>query len=254
MVDYDPYSGDYTGTIVTNNTIVGGFSTETAQPGQTKGTNSEDAIIKSVVCLLHFLPSLICNRIGIAIGPRTWFGDHYGNNVSTSGTVVNNQFTGAFSYAMAMSSATNFTVENNVLFGNTSFIGAIGPNCSTEEIMPDPAPFIVDSGNVQSSTIQSDFQSVSSGDGLTCVLPPAGGDFWPFGGDPGANSSSTSTAGSHTTAGQKAGVAIGVVVGILATAIAAWFIRKSALNRAKFRKELDTSKGSRSTKDEASMA
>lgn len=90
--------------------------------------------LKSVVCSLHFLSSLICNRIGTAIG-RTWFGDHYGSNVSTSRTVVNNHFTGAFSYAIAMSSATNFTVENNDLFGNTSSIDAIGPNCSTGQVM-----------------------------------------------------------------------------------------------------------------------
>lgn len=250
MVDYDPYSGDYTGTVVINNTIAGGFSTETPQPGQTKGVNSQDAIIKLAVCLLYFLQRLICNRIGIAIGPRTWFGDHYGSNVSTSGTVINNSLTGAFSYAIAMSSATNFTVENNILFGNTSFIGAIGPNCSTDEVMPDPAPFIVDSSNVQSSTIQSNFQSVSDGDGLTCVLPPAGGDFWPFGGNPGTNSSSTGAADGHTTAGQKAGIAIGVIAGVLFIAIGAWFIRKWALNRAKSRKGLDASQESSSTKNE----
>lgn len=46
MVDFQPYNGDYTGTIVTNNTIAGGFATETAQAGQSKGADSSDAIIK----------------------------------------------------------------------------------------------------------------------------------------------------------------------------------------------------------------
>jgi hypothetical protein len=48
MVDYDPYNGDYTGTVVTNNTIAGGFSTDTPRADETKGADSHDAIIKSV--------------------------------------------------------------------------------------------------------------------------------------------------------------------------------------------------------------
>lgn len=58
-------------------------------------------------------------RIGIAIGPRTWFGNKYGNNVSVGATIRNNQLTGAFGYGIAMSSAKNFTVEGNTLVGNT---------------------------------------------------------------------------------------------------------------------------------------
>jgi len=232
MVDYDPYNGDYTGTVVTNNTIMGGFSTDTPQADETKGADSHDAIIK----------------IGIAIGPRTWFADEYGDNVSTSGTVLNNQFTGAFSYAIAMSSAVNFTVENNILIGNTSFLGAIGPNCSTNETMPSPSAFIIDQNNVQSSTTQFDFQPISDGDGLTCVMPPAGGDFWPFGGNPGSSSQSppasvpkpaSPNSSSHSaslTAGQKAGIAVGVIVGLLFVVVAAWFIRRHALQRLRSRR------------------
>lgn len=62
---------------------------------------------------------IICFRIGIAIGPRTWFGNKYGNNVSDGATVRNNQLTGAFGYAIAMSSAKDFTVQGNTLIGNT---------------------------------------------------------------------------------------------------------------------------------------
>jgi hypothetical protein len=53
MVDYDPYNGDYTGTVVTNNTIAGGFSNDAPQPNKTKGADSHDAIIKSAICLPH---------------------------------------------------------------------------------------------------------------------------------------------------------------------------------------------------------
>ncbi|KAI6018315.1 hypothetical protein EDC04DRAFT_2743358 [Pisolithus marmoratus] len=116
MVDVNPFSGNYSGVVVTNNTIAD------------EGTNNEDVIIK----------------IGIAIGPRTWFGNEYGNNVSQGGTVLANQLTGAFSYGIAMSSAKNFTVVNNVLIGNTSFIGARGPNCTSGLLAiwgnPNPSP------------------------------------------------------------------------------------------------------------------
>lgn len=48
MVDYNPFGGNYTGVIVRNNTIRGGFATTPEQPGQTKGDNNETVIIKSI--------------------------------------------------------------------------------------------------------------------------------------------------------------------------------------------------------------
>ncbi len=98
--------------------------------------------------------------------------------------MYNNTFTGAFGFAMAITSAVNFTVENNTLIGNTTFIGARGPNCSTTEMTPSPAAFIIDPNTVNTSTVQDGFATVGNGDGLTCILPPDGGDFWPFGGNP----------------------------------------------------------------------
>jgi hypothetical protein len=46
MVDYDPFSGDYTNTIVLNNTILGGFSTDSPSSGEVDGANVDDVIIK----------------------------------------------------------------------------------------------------------------------------------------------------------------------------------------------------------------
>ena len=46
MVDYDPWQGNYTNTIVRNNVIAGGFATEKPDGNDTKGTNDEDVIIK----------------------------------------------------------------------------------------------------------------------------------------------------------------------------------------------------------------
>ncbi|EJF62335.1 hypothetical protein DICSQDRAFT_135925 [Dichomitus squalens LYAD-421 SS1] len=231
MVDYEPWSGNYTNTIVRNNMIYGGFATEPAVSDETKGVNDDDAIIK----------------IGIAIGPRTWFGDQYLNNVSLSGRVLNNQLSGAFGYGIAISSAVNFTVQGNTLVGNTSFIGARGPNCSTVDTTPNPAAFVEDQSTVQSSTIQGDFQMIPDGNSLTCIIPPPGGDYWPFGGQPSATSSSTGptssssstgtqsagTSSSHgLSGGAKAGIAIGVILGVAVVAVVTHLIRKSALQRA----------------------
>ena len=188
-------------------------------------------------------------RIGIAIGPRTWFGDRYGSSVSTSGTVLNNKLTGAFGFAIAMSSATNFTVQGNTLVGNTSFIGSRGPNCSSSDTTPTPAAFVLDS-TVTSSNVQSDFQTISDADSLTCIMPPDGGDYWPYGGNPSSNDTSTSTGtptpsasiisspaaalGSSGLSGSgKAGVAIGVIFGFGVVVAATYFIRKWAVQRAR---------------------
>ncbi|KAG6335885.1 hypothetical protein ID866_3194 [Astraeus odoratus] len=225
MVDIGSFDGNYTGVVVTNNTIAGGFADGTPTGSQTKGTNNEDVIIK----------------IGIAIGPRTWFGNHYGNNVSLGGTVLNNQLTGAFSYGIAMSSAKNFTVEGNVLVGNTSFIGARGPNCSADDPTPSPAPFIIDLSTVSQSTTQLDFTPVSDGDSLTCVQPPDGGDYWPYGGNPNPpeaapTTTTTSTPSSHT--GTTVGIIIGSLLAVAVVGVAAWYIRRWAIKRAEDRKIL----------------
>lgn len=47
MVDYDPWSGDFTGTQVYNNTILGGFAAGSSASAS-KGINTHHAIIKSV--------------------------------------------------------------------------------------------------------------------------------------------------------------------------------------------------------------
>lgn len=231
LVDYDPWNGNYSGTVVYDNTVIGGFATDSDSSHQTDGVNVDNVIIK----------------IGIAIGPRTWFDNTYGGNVSSSGTVVNNTLTGAFGYGIAMSSAFNFTVQGNVLFENTSFIGSRGPNCSASDPTPPSAAFIVAMTNVTSSSIQSNFQSISDADGLTCILPPDGGDYWPYGGNPAqgnftppisSSGPSTPTAshsaqgsGGHSSAGAKAGLAIGIVLGVIAITAAIFFIRRRAVNR-----------------------
>ena len=143
---------------------------------------------------------------------------------------------------MAVSSAYNFTIENNILFGNTSFIGANGPNCTAGEDIPPPSAFIVDTNNTQSMTVQSDFQAVEDGDGLTCVLPPDGGNYWPFGGNPDPNvppvgpsepnASGKSEGGGGKTKGQKIGITLGVILGVLFVALVTWLIQRWAVRRS----------------------
>lgn len=181
------------------------------------------------------------HRIGIAIGPRTWFGDRYLKNVSTSGTVLSNHLSGAFGYAIAVTSARNFTVQNNDLFGNTTFIGSRGPNCTTFDSTPTPQPFVVDRNNTDGLSLQSDFVQITDGDALTCILPPDGGDYWPYRDDgPSGNNTSSGGGGGSTpdddgggglSSGTKAGIAVGVVLGVALIAVATYFIRKAALRK-----------------------
>lgn len=46
MVDYLPWLGNYTNTVVHNNTILGGFATTSDTDHDNKGMNAEDAVIK----------------------------------------------------------------------------------------------------------------------------------------------------------------------------------------------------------------
>ncbi|KAK7470215.1 hypothetical protein VKT23_001651 [Stygiomarasmius scandens] len=227
MVDYSPWNGNYSNVAVYNNTILGGFATDTAEVGDTKGENKDDVIVK----------------MGIAIGPHAWFGDRYGNNVSTGGSVRDNRFSGAFSYAIALTSATDFVVENNVLFDNTSFIGSRGPNCSSDDVTPTPSAFVIDLDTVSSSTTQTDFTSIADGNSLTCVLPPEGGDYWPYGG--GTGEAGSGSGKPKNNAGKTAGIVLGIILGVLFIAISSWLIRRWALKRAEARKHFDSTRKSR---------
>lgn len=180
-------------------------------------------------------------RIGIAIGPRSWFGNKFGDVVVRNGIAMNNNLTGAFSYGVAVTSAANFTVQGILITGNTSFIGARGPNCSTFDSVPNPGPFLVEQATTQSLTLQGEFQQMSDGESLTCVLPPNGGDFWPYGLNP-SNSSSTESESAGSSGSSTTGIALGVVFGILACAVASWFIRKWYISRTEAKQLYNSTK------------
>jgi len=93
---------------------------------------------------------------------------------------MGNSFSGAFGYAIGVTSAHNFTIQGNFLSGSTSFIGARGPNCSTSDIVPPPAPWILDTNTTDSLSVQTGFEVIPGADSLICIVPPDGGNFWPF--------------------------------------------------------------------------
>lgn len=247
LVDYNPFDGDYSNTIVRKNTILGGFANDGQNPDDTKGSNFESAIIK----------------IGIAIGPRTWFGDKFGQSRTRGGVVQDNTFSGAFSYAIAVTSAEDFTVLNNQLVGNTTFIGGKGPNCSDTDSVPEPYPWIVDWATVGtdmndgSGKMQDDFIGISDGDSLTCVLPPNGGDFWPFGLNPsnssrssggdgrdgsggtGSGDSGPGNVGASSKSSNTAGIVVGIIFGLLAVALVAFFGRRYLLRKMEEKKHFN---------------
>ncbi|KAI0286457.1 hypothetical protein BC826DRAFT_1048396 [Russula brevipes] len=186
---------NYTGTVVQNNTIIGGFATDSKSASQTRGQSANNVVIK----------------VGIAIGPQ----------VCPSGIVLNNRFTGAFGYAIAVATAQNFTVQGNTLFDNTSFITSRGPNCNASETIPTSAPFIVDPSNVTNTTLQSDFQAVQNCKMVTCVVPPNGGNNWPYGSYPSLGNDKRTSLSAHgsksrgLTVGLAVGTAVIVVIAII---------------------------------------
>jgi len=133
---------------------------------------------------------------------------------------------------MAITSATNFTVQANSFFGNSSFIGARGPNCSQSEIVPTPGPFIIDTNTTKSISVQSSFVGINDGDSLTCVLPPNGGDFWPFGLNPSNSTSTATNSGSHSS---TAAIVAGIIGGLILCGLATWIIRRWMLRTGRSR-------------------
>ena len=180
---------------------------------------------KFVVFRLLNIPLYLFHRIGIAIGPRTWFGDWYLKNVSFSGTVLSNRLSGAFGYGIAITSAHNFTVRDNILDGATSFIGFPGPQCADYNTVPMPIPFGVDRNNTENLLLQDSFVEISDGDSLTCILPPDGGDYWPIGND------NRDDAGGGLSKLSKVGIALGVFFGLCIIAIVSYRIRDAAVKR-----------------------
>ncbi|HEY0797893.1 MAG TPA: right-handed parallel beta-helix repeat-containing protein, partial [Candidatus Baltobacteraceae bacterium] len=120
MVDYAPVNGNYSGTVVTNNTI-----------------DAQGALIK----------------VGLAMGPEVWWCQSPAE-INTGGTVTNNILEGAhMGYGYAVSGVSNWTVTGNV--DNSTHVGT--PNAGCGGNVSAPAGFQVDSTYTNSSMLQSQF-------------------------------------------------------------------------------------------------
>ncbi|KAG8865142.1 hypothetical protein FRB96_000031 [Tulasnella sp. 330] len=222
LVDYLPWNGNFTGTVVENNSIMGGFATNLTNTTAEEGKNTYDAFIK----------------IGIAMGSRTWFGDQFGYNVTSGAVVRNNTFQGAFGYAMAAAVLSNWTVTGNTVDNDVTFIGSLGPNCTKGETYPDPEPFVFNSTELTDCTMDQAFVEKDT-DSLTCILPDSG-DFWPWvptvntttGTVPTSASPANPTSGTGSpsnSSGSKSNsvvpLAVGITFGILGAAAFALAVR-----------------------------
>ncbi|KAL1408181.1 hypothetical protein Q8F55_004986 [Vanrija albida] len=195
LVDVVPWvPGNYSHTVVRDNAINGGFA-----GGGGDGTT----------------PGLI--KIGIAVGPRVWFGDKYAANVSRGGVVVGNTLRGAFAFGIAVGGAEDFVLADNVL-ADVAFIGDAGPNCSTAPAPHPPTALLADLPTLTNVTLTPEPNSSfvnGSAYALTCFTPPSG-PVWPVGhgvpavspvDDPAASTvpppSSNATATAHPSATPK---------------------------------------------------
>ena len=120
-------------------------------------------------------------------------------------------------------------------FTFSSFIGSRGPNCTKDDTVPSSQPFVIDQSTISSSSTQSNFTAISDGDSLTCIVPPNGGDYWPYGGNPEGSSTNSSSGSGGSSAGKKAGLAIGIIAGIIFVGVLSWFIRRWAIARQRTR-------------------
>lgn len=80
-----------------------------------------------------------------------------------------------------MSGISQFTIANNTIIGNSSFIGAKGPNCTASDVVPPAVDFVVDPTTILNATITGPFKAHGINTVL-CVTPPrGGGNVWPIG-------------------------------------------------------------------------
>ncbi|PRP77796.1 hypothetical protein PROFUN_07738 [Planoprotostelium fungivorum] len=120
LVDYGPYSGDYTGTIIDGNTVW-----------------ARGAQIKAA----------------IAAGTRVW-GDTSGNT-NFGATITNNIIKGNYlAYGIPVSGVNNFTVTNNIFSGSYSGSNAY---CGTRVTNAPPSAMVFDPRYVSNSNLQSGY-------------------------------------------------------------------------------------------------
>ncbi|SCZ98967.1 BZ3500_MvSof-1268-A1-R1_Chr7-1g09334 [Microbotryum saponariae] len=126
-VDYAPFAGNYSGTVVENNHLI---------------TNGQ------------------MMKVGVAIGGMIWGSDNRTASRGHFGTFRYNTFTslndGYFGYSIAVAGHENATViGNNVLLGR--FGGGPSPACIPNPMIPTPQALVRDSWTTPGSSLQAGF-------------------------------------------------------------------------------------------------
>ncbi|KDE09013.1 hypothetical protein MVLG_00735 [Microbotryum lychnidis-dioicae p1A1 Lamole] len=126
-VDYAPFAGNYSGTVVENNHLI---------------TNGQ------------------MMKVGVAIGGMIWGSDNRTASRGHFGTFRYNTFTslndGYFGYSIAVAGHENATViGNNVLLGR--FGGGPSPACIPDSTIPTPQALVRDSWTTPGSSLQAGF-------------------------------------------------------------------------------------------------
>ena len=142
MVDYAPYDGNYSGTIVRNNTV-----------------DAAAAVI----------------RIGLAMGPRTWgcLPSVSGQDTVHGGTVTGNTLMGSkMQYGFAIDGVTDWTVTGNIDRANHS--GSPSQDCASQ-VASRPAGFQYNPQRAK-GTFQPEFQPALLDLALWAILSPRPGE------------------------------------------------------------------------------
>ncbi|KAM0755791.1 hypothetical protein T439DRAFT_376089 [Meredithblackwellia eburnea MCA 4105] len=138
-VDYSPFNGDYTGTVVSGNTI-----------------NAQSAMIK----------------VGIAIGPLTWSSLNStafrNKNGQWSGNTFTSGSTGYFNYGISVDGHTSPTVIGNV-FAAANFGGTIGTACTS--VNPAFGPAYINQYTTTNPNVQSSVLKGGAFQFMTCNAP-----------------------------------------------------------------------------------
>ena len=142
-VDFGPFNGEYTGTVVSGNTV-----------------DARNAMIKT----------------GIALGPLAWgvYQQYSSDYFNYDGTWTGNTFTttganGYFNFGIAISGHKNPTVLKNN-FVNANFGGVQSSSCLYGT--PNVQPLILSAPTVSGQTVQSDFVVQSAGWELAICYAP----------------------------------------------------------------------------------
>ncbi|ORY92583.1 hypothetical protein BCR35DRAFT_298044 [Leucosporidium creatinivorum] len=128
MVDWNPFSGSFLGTVVSGNNII-----------------AQASLLK----------------VGIAVGGMTWGTDNRTEVRTFGGQITNNIFssgpTGYFGYSIAVSGHENVTITGNTATAAT-YGGVESSSCFTYWFpLPTPQPFIADPYTTPGVILQSDF-------------------------------------------------------------------------------------------------